>query len=300
MPKLPENTVSLHIYESNIPALRPAEYDRGRRTLRTLSLNYNNMSTVDGNYFQGLDKLKKLELTDNKLHTFLNNTFLGIPNLTELKLNYNSFSAIPSQNICLLKKLENLQMTSNNLTSGKIDECFTELLHLYYLDISHNSIGEIQEFDFYSLRNSPIEELYMSNVGLGKLSPNIFKWLPRLRRLDIHSNNLTYLEPDVFVHVPNLTSLNLIENKLNSVPNSAIKNLIHLEYLDLQFLNIRQLNFQFQRLTHLTHLYIGHNDLKKLHNSSFIGLKNSKHIEVLVMDACNLHHVEADSLLPFR
>ena len=300
MPKLPENTIFLHINKSNIPALKPAEYDRGRRTLRTISLNYNNISTVDGNYFQGLDELKKLELTDNKLHTFLNNTFLGIPNLTELILSYNSFSVIPSQNICLLKKLENLQMASNNLTSGQYDKCFIELLHLYYLDISHNSFGTIQESDFYSLRKSPVKELYISNVGLGKLSPNIFKWLPRLRRLDISKNNLKYIEPDAFVHLPGLTSLNLIKNKLKNIPNSAIKNLIHLEYLDLQFLNLRRLNFQFQKLTHLTHLYLGHNDLYKLYNNSFIGLKNSKYIEVLVLDACKLHHVEADSLLPFR
>lgn len=302
MPKLPKNTVYLDIYKANIPALKPAAYDRGRKTLRTIRLNYNNVTTVDRDYFHGLDKLMKLELTDNKLRFFSNNTFEGNPNLMELKLSYNSFSVIPSKNICFLKKLQILQMASNKLTSGKFDKCFTELLHLYYIDISNNSIGAIQESDFESLRKSPVKELYMGNLGLEKLSSNIFKWLPRLRRLDIKSNELTYLQPDVFVHVPGLTSLNIIKSKLSNIPNAAIGNLIHLEYLDIQFLKLRPgtFQFQFQNLSNLTHLYIGHNDLYKLYNSTFAGLNNSKYIKVLGLDAGQLRQVEADSLLPFR
>ena len=178
---------------------------------------------MDGKYFQGLSKLKKLYLTKNKLQTFLNNTFVGIPNLSQLTLSYNLFEVIPSQNICLLKKLQILDMDSNNLTTAKFDNCFTDLLDLCCIHFSHNSIRTIKEYDFNSLNKSPIKELYMNDIGLEKLSSYIFKWIPHLRVLDLQDNKLINLEPDVFVHIPGLTSLILQGNRLNKIPNAAIK-----------------------------------------------------------------------------
>ena len=302
MPKLPLNTVFLGLYKSNIPVLKPAENDRGRRTLRTIWLRCNNISTVEGKYFHRLSKLKKLDLTDNKLQFFSKDTFVGIPNLIELKLSKNAFSVIPSQNICLLKKLQSLDLVSNKLARAKFDKCFTELLNLSCINISHNYLRTIEASDFYSLRNSPISEMVLNSVALKELSSNVFKWLPHLRKLDIQDNGLSKLEHDAFIHIPGLISLTLGKNQLNLVPNAAIKNLIHLEYLDIQTLNLntRTLNFQFQNLTHLTNLNVRRNPLYNLYNSSFIGLSNLQDLKELNLDDCRLRKVEADTFLPFR
>ena len=234
------NTVYLSINKSNIPVLRNGIHgNRGGKNLRRLILNQDNISTININYFHGLNQLQDLDLSKNNLRNLLNGTFVGIQNLRTLVLDSNKFETLPSQNICLLKKLYLLSLNLNKLKHIKFDECYTDLKSLHSIDISGNPIEQIQPGDLDTLRKSPVSRLYLRQLKLTKLSAKVFKYLGNIKILSIKNNKIKYLEADLFKYVPGITSLSLKGNRLNKIASAALTTLISLEMLDIGRTNIK-------------------------------------------------------------
>ena len=95
--------------------------------------------------------------------------------LTFLNLQNNKFKSLLATQACSIKRLKELHVNSNKLTSVKFDKCFSKLLNLQQIDLSDNPIGGIVATDLYALRNSPVSVLTLSNINLTYLSRETFK-----------------------------------------------------------------------------------------------------------------------------
>ena len=257
------------------------------------------------NYFdvsRNLDYLFELSLRGNNMEHIPNGTFHDIQNLSILKLENNRFRVMPVDNICLLKRLDQLYLASNKLTTVKFNQCFAQMERLHYVDLSNNPIVNINSHDFHGLRNSPVAQLYLNRLGIKHLTNGTFKYLTHVKLLSMQGNKLASLPSDVFKDMLNIRSLILSGNKLNIIPKVAVTQQSHLKSIDLTHNRIRNNNLcsEFHNLTNLHNLVLSENRLYSLSNSSFSCLAGSKKFSLLVLISASLRVLEADTFLPLR
>ena len=229
-----------------------------------------------------------------------NGTFQDIANLTILHLEKNSFETMPVNDICLLIKLQTLDIASNKLTAFKFDECFVKLQIFNYIDLSDNPVRHLNSDDFYGLRNNPVTVLILNQIEIKNLANDTFKYLPHLKYLSFHGDKLVNLPPGIFKHMLNLRSLMVHGNKLNSIPSAAISELGTLERLDLGQNKIRNhtLGSEFQNMKNLKNIILSENRLQSLSNSSFLCLASLKKFHYLVLGSASLKVIEANAFAP--
>nr|XP_023021445.1 toll-like receptor 6 [Leptinotarsa decemlineata] len=114
----------------------------------------------------------------------------------------------------------------------------TSILHMERLYIGKLSPGAFNSL--YSLK-----EVYLSENNITELSPGIFNSLSELQILDLSKNDLKTLGPSCLTGAINLISLNLSLNSLKSFDELVLdQNIIKLEYIDLSFNQITEINIR--------------------------------------------------------
>ena len=222
--------------------------------------------------------------------------------MTVLYLDKNQFQFTPAHSsICLLKKLQKLNLSSNNRSTAKFENCFSKLKDLYSLDISNNSIKQLKPDDFYAFRNIRVTDLLLTQLKLSTISKEYFHYLPYLRYLGLQQNELTSLPSDTFKAL-DLKSLLLIGNKLKIIPGYALSNMIHIEELALRQNDIMNCTFSadFMATPILKHIDISGNPFGTLTNLSFINLGNLNGSVQLILSKCKIQEIEANTFLPIK
>ena len=87
------------------------------KTVQSLYLGSNKLTTIQSNAFAGLPNLKELVLLANQLTTIQPKAFAGLLNLTTLYLSYNQLKAIPTNALAGLTNLTRLDLFDNKLTA---------------------------------------------------------------------------------------------------------------------------------------------------------------------------------------
>ena len=268
--------------------------------LTKLELKMNKIISVETGAFKDLRILENLALSANNLENLPSGIFVNTTMLIFLNLQNNKIKSLLATQACGIKRLKELLVNSNKLTSVKFDKCFSKLLNLQQIDLSDNPIGGIVATDLYALRNSPVSVLKLSNINLTYLSRETFKYVPRVLLLDLGKNKLSLLEPNPFSTLPNLTYVNLRWNKLHSLPNVALSKMKFIEILDLEHNRITSntLGGEFKSLKYLRKLSLQGNPLVTLTNESFSTLKGIMLFQILLLDSCKLQEIESDTFLP--
>lgn len=274
----------------NIPIL-------GNSELIELNLSNNLIDFVEENAFEGLKKLKILDLSENKLTKISGN----FPQISELLLTGNSLTEIAivapqiknldlsdndllnfeklAENFPQMQKLLSINLAQNWLKNVK----FPPLESLKTLNLAHNEIKIIEENEkpFENLANLEFLSLagnFMTNMGSHSLDG-----LENLQKLDLNTNHLEFLE----ISSNSLKILNLNDNKftnLTKFPESLeiltlSRNLLqNLEFEGLKNLKELRLNANliknlptgvFSPLVKLTKLDLSHNYLKVIEFAAF-------------------------------
>lgn len=90
---------------------------------------------------------------------------------------------------------------------------------LTYLDMSHNSITELDDINFSKLSN--LKELNLSWNKIEGMSTNSFAFLKNLQKLDLSRNLLKQITKNVFSTLPSMTHLILSRNRFLNETFSA-------------------------------------------------------------------------------
>ncbi|KAL1500997.1 hypothetical protein ABEB36_006404 [Hypothenemus hampei] len=144
-----------------------------------------------------------------------------------------------------------------NLTNSKIEtieaKTFTGLVFLEKLYLSHNIISKFETEVFYGTRK--VKELYLDDALLAPLPDYVFRELRQLRKLILKGNS-----------------------GLDRLGNLTFFGLIHLQFLDMSWNKLKELNGSVANLENLEVLLLNDNKLQTILPTDFLEL--SKLVEL--------------------
>ncbi|VDK56783.1 unnamed protein product [Gongylonema pulchrum] len=196
-----------------------------------INLSHNSIRFIPDSYMFWHPECVVLDISYNKLGNLPN--FEGLYRLKQLNLANNSLPYLPKNGFAPLIYLEELHLEANQIAF--ISQCaFQNLYSLRKLDLSWNKLQNLP----YLIDLQNLQEFYAD----GNLIENPewkFLDLPSLRSLSMAWNNLYQLEPLALQNVLKLESLNLAHNHFSILPRNFLQPVAAtLKKIDLSFLPI--------------------------------------------------------------
>ncbi|XP_062591487.1 toll-like receptor 4 [Saccostrea cucullata] len=187
----------------------------------SLDLSDNNFTTVDGNPFEHLARLRFLNLEGNQLkYSNFENLFKGLSALEVLNIKGNSGNqynmAFPGDGFANLSFLSIIKM--NGIASTKFGKSFLRLRNLKVLDMSGN-VGtcNLNHIDSQMFKNVPfLEVLDISYCNVKDIDKGAFSNMLELQHL-----NISYNRQLGFASLPNVT-YNLNKTRIKSLNINGI------------------------------------------------------------------------------
>ncbi|KAG5668554.1 hypothetical protein PVAND_016492 [Polypedilum vanderplanki] len=267
------NLLWLRLYFNNISSL-PANVFSNTQSLEYLDLDTNQLTTLPENIFANLGRLDMLELRNNPFQNIPASVFNGLSLLQTLYLQNTRLTEINNAWFQSLPNLSTLTVYGNNITSIS-ETAFNGLSQLRVLEISRNPLGQnIHVNAFAPLTNLQI--LYMSNINLSVINPQLFAPLSNLITLYFFWNNIVEIPSGTFDNMTNLFSLDIGGNLLDetSIAADAFRNLQNLVIFFLDDNYIQNLNPQwFANLTNVEDLFLDFNFIEDLPNGIFAPIR---------------------------
>ena len=204
--------------------------------LHFLLLQNNRISSLRKGIFEGLNKLKGLDLTENpvyyiepgtfqSMHSLVtlyiqgsihleelhNGTFRGMRNLLHLRLNNNQIKNVHAKAFHGLRRLETLELNGNRIGGSVYDRD-----------------GWNVEFE-----TSNLKILDLGNNRINALPSRVISTQPKLKNLILHYNRISSLASDTFTFSKQLNSLDLAYNDLLELDHTYLQHLNRLESLSI-------------------------------------------------------------------
>jgi hypothetical protein len=226
----------------------------GMKKLRTLNLIGNEIPEVPRNLNETLPMLRYLYLDNNEITRIYKTTFQGYPaDLETISLGYNKIKVIENGAFGPLRKLKQVQLRGNRL-KRITDKTFKFQTNLLILDISFN-------------------------VGI-ELKPGCFSTLTELRTLNLRNCWPNGIPKDQELFLAQglewtmIESLDLGHNKIESLNDYGFRPFgTKLKYLDLEFCLLEKLEDNvFAQFVNVDTLFLRNNLINKIDDNAFIGL----------------------------
>ncbi|XP_072745810.1 uncharacterized protein [Anoplolepis gracilipes] len=261
--------------------------------LTRLDLSFNALRTIEESSFEGLTKLKWLSLEDNNILLVPGSALMRLSSLAHLYLQFNRIAALSTELIhATSTNLVTLGL-SHNLVREIQPRLFYNFKHLANIELSDNMLSVISQNTFAGLENTllnldvsynrltTITELALRNLvslnlagnQLKQLPPETFKYLHRLKYLNLSSNPLYGGFPPVFPS--SLINLDISYTQLKILPTVLLLNLESLEKISLSGNQLQEINQDaFQNLYNLTTIDLSYNIIERIDISAFVNLIN--------------------------
>jgi len=167
------NLQLLSLEENQISSL-DANAFQGLTNLQTLSLDYNQISSLDANAFQGLSNLQRVDLGHNQIASLEANQFQGLASLQSLSLEDNQISSLDANAFQGLSNLQSLELEGNRIPSLEANQ-FQGLASLQSLELYDNQISSLDLTGFeatalalFGIQGNPITEVILADATLSQ------------------------------------------------------------------------------------------------------------------------------------
>ncbi|XP_078575501.1 uncharacterized protein LOC144861457 [Branchiostoma floridae x Branchiostoma japonicum] len=264
---LPTSITTLELARNDITILSQSDFSR-YRSLETLRLNDNPISTINSQAFYFLSSLTILSLSGNQITTVRADMFTGLGNLQYIYLSENEISDIQAG-------------------------AFSPTSQLRYLSLLHNKLTSLRADLFTGIGN--LEVLYLYNNEISDIQPGTFSSTPQLRSLSLGDNNLTNLRADFFTGLGNLQVLSLFGNEISDIQAGTFSSTPNLTTLRLHNNNITIFPFNELSSQPISVLRLDNNRLTTLSSAEYDILSSISHVNI------ENNPWQCDcSMLPFR
>ncbi|XP_050296865.1 chaoptin isoform X2 [Anthonomus grandis grandis] len=238
--------------------------------LEYLDMSFNKISNLDFSWFDDETgrlsvSLFQLNVSHNNLKELLSN--LGGSETRRIGVLDLSFNNI--QNISegffepVNSSLKRLHLGHNQImnATGKV---FGAMKYLQWLDLSWNSIFEM-EFDMFDRsRRMDLQVLDVSHNKISSINNGVFQNLNQLQIVDMSHNRLRTLPKELFKRTA-LEKLDLSHNMLSKIPWNSFSDCGRtLAELDLSWNSISSLSFETMQFEKLHFLDISYNQLAQI------------------------------------
>lgn len=247
-------------------------------TLVSLKAMNNRLTTLPPQFAE-MKSLKYLNISNNKFVT-LPDHLCQMRSLLDLDVSFNEISSLPAE-LCQLASLERLVAAGNALTT--FPDSFSSLASLRELDVRRNQLTDLNAV--YALPNLAI--LQAEHNNLVSLDAQLG---PKVREFDVPYNSLTRFTlaargaMDVSY---SLTVLDLSYAKLSTLSDDALRQLVNLDTLKLDYNKFTRLPETLELLPNLRTLSCVDNVLASLPS----GLGKLLKLEVLNVHNNNLREI---------
>ena len=289
------------------------------RSLEILKIKYGRVTQITNGTFEKLENLKQLHLHHIRLSYLESGSFSNLTKLETLEITKNKLPmSVLGHSLASLPKgtIRSLNISSNGVVNGHLDDSFTESLQnttLTSLNISKNKLYTIDSGFFktvHSLESLDLSQNFLINAA------------PRLLELE-HLQNLTYIDvsyqetfigpipyniffnkwqanDDLFlsrnvnncffrVRLPVRLKVVLARGILASIPaNICVFPNNILSILDLSDTSLPSVGQQFLNLPNLTHLNLEKTRLRKI-SDNFV--QNMPFLEALILNQNDIGHL---------
>lgn len=272
--------------------------------LMYLNISYNHLNDIRVLEFSDVLSSKSLDLSQ-LIHTDVNSTSTSKPstttpkatnkgcsfNLRTLDLSGNQIPVMPSKGFSLLRFLEKLVISSNNINIVAEGALYS-LERLQVLDMSKNKIVQLPE-NLFKNCSATLKVISFHKNSISALSPGLFKNLTQLISLDLSHNHLSdiWMNNITFSGLIRLVMFNLSYNRISKLDETLFQDMYTLQVLSLENNAIEVLlpNI-FKPLSNLHTLHLSYNKIRRVDAHSLNGL--------FVMNWINFSHNEIESLHP--
>jgi len=267
-----ESLTRLEVQNNKIKVLT----DRGFSllpSLESLNLGHNLISRAEENSLFGLAHLKRLDLSNNELVALPPRFFQPVvSSLEELFLQNNSISVLPPGLFHGMKKLTDLDLSHNEITSHWVGpDTFSHLISLTHLDLSFNRMSRVDSGTFRQLTHLSV--LQLAHNEIESISEDAFSSLQGLQTLVLSHNRLTRLDSLPFSGLHGLMSLSLDNNRLESLHDDVFRNISSLFELNLSNNKLRTVPTALEKLANLRSLDLSYNLITNISNTSYHGIE---------------------------
>lgn len=293
--------------------------------IQELSLNRNNIGSIDAGHFPVNSSIKILNLNSNSIKLIQEGALNNLSNMVILKLNRNEITSLPNDLFKYQSNLRTLELNHNklhvingllfqglsNLTTLKLkynnidnimDGAFFGFRSVNLLQLDHNKIRSISKGWMYGLES--LATLSMSNNLIKEIDPGSWELCANLKILDLSHNFLIDIESRTFQHLKNLESLNLSYNSISSISQEAFGHMVKLRALNLNnnkiSWTVEDMSGPFSKLQNLMTFSLAANHIKSVNSRAFEGLSNLVELDLKGNNITSIQQHAFDSLLKLK
>uniref|UniRef100_A0A1B0D2X1 Uncharacterized protein n=1 Tax=Phlebotomus papatasi TaxID=29031 RepID=A0A1B0D2X1_PHLPP len=217
----------------NILLSLPANFFQNSYSLHRVDLARNRFRQIPSSALSenSLPRLSWLNLTGNPLTEFYyGNDNQRFPHLKEIHITRTNISIVTSRDFVVFPALQHCYLVQNRI--GRISPgAFSTLSQLLTLDLSLNELTILPRERLQGLKH--LRMLNLSHNSLKELE-EFTDDLGHLQTLDLSFNQLSRIGKIAFRHLIRLTDLYLRGNRLTTISAEAFRNLRKLNVLDLR------------------------------------------------------------------
>ncbi|MBN3300929.1 TLR4 protein, partial [Amia calva] len=227
------SVVSSHLQQVKVPQFRrlkelqlkkndfsyiPAAELSYQSTIETLKITDNKPQTYFYKPFIEMTALKYLEISRSHLsiQECCSKQFSYLPQLKYLNLSFNSELRLEGTAFTGLEQLETLDLQHTKVTQIGVLSSLSNLRNLKYLDICYTNTDFFVEHALSGLISLKVLRV-SGNVFRGNTSTYLFRVLQNLEELDISNCGLGHLHPSTFTGLDKLKHLTVTNNKIREV-----------------------------------------------------------------------------------
>uniref|UniRef100_A0AAY5K7X6 TIR domain-containing protein n=2 Tax=Esox lucius TaxID=8010 RepID=A0AAY5K7X6_ESOLU len=179
---IPQNVSILDLAINNVSKIGMMDF-QGLSKLRIVNISWNQISEVNNGALGHLKALQELNLAHNRLTTLSEHLFQGLANLSLLRLDDNLITTIGSSSFQHLFNLKTVNLTNNKLCSIKEIQNIVQLPHLQELYAGSNRFTSFQSQELSNM-SLGLRLLYLSQnpLEIFRITADV---LPYLEMLDL-------------------------------------------------------------------------------------------------------------------
>ncbi|VDM42207.1 unnamed protein product [Toxocara canis] len=187
---IPADVQMINISHNKIAAI-PADFKFWLPDIRILDISFNELRRVP--FFEGLFRLRTLDLSNNHV------------------------SSLPDDSFRFAPYLEDLFLTNNSISETS-EYAFRGLRNLRQLHLGWNHLAQLPSFPSTpKLVELSLEQNYLHDVPADSMP------LPMLRRLRLQHNHLAHINKTALRECVQLQSLHLSHNRFRAVPRAVLR-----------------------------------------------------------------------------
>lgn len=290
----------LSLNRNNIVSIDAGRFP-ANSSITTLNINSNHIKVIEEGALNNLSNLEILKLNRNEITSLPNHLFMNQSNLKTLELNHNKLHVIYGLLFQGLSNLTTLKLKYNNIDSI-MDGAFFGFKSVYLLQLDHNRIRSISKGWMYGLES--LITLSMSNNLIKEIDPGSWELCANLKMLNLSHNQLTEIEGRTFQHLKNLETLNLSYNNISSISQEAFSHMIQLKTLLLNnnkiSWTVEDMSGPFSRLQNLMKFSLAANHIKSINSRAFEGLSNLVELDLTGNNITSIQQHAFDSISKLR